>query len=98
MDEVELTEEQLAEVTDAIVAGNKIEAIKIYRDATGSDLMTAKGDVEDLIKHFKEKNPDWVQPKSGGCLGILILAFLAISAGDYGLISSFMKYVYPAGP
>lgn len=98
MDEVKLTEEQLAEVTDAIVAGNKIEAIKIYRDATGSDLMTAKGDVEDLIKHFEEKNPDWVQPKSGGCLAMLILAFLAISAGDYGLISSFMKFVYPAGP
>jgi ribosomal protein L7/L12 len=36
------------EILDAIRAGNKIMAIKLWREQTGSDLATAKRSVEDL--------------------------------------------------
>ena len=37
-----LTDEQLSKISDAIIAGRKIEAIKQYREATGTDLKEAK--------------------------------------------------------
>lgn len=40
------TTEDLAEVHRAVAAGEKIRAIKAYREATGTDLATAKSAVE----------------------------------------------------
>lgn len=47
---MELTPEQLDQIKDALRAGNKIQAVKLYREATGSSLADSKNaiDVFDL--------------------------------------------------
>lgn len=52
----ELTPEQLTHVSNALYAGNKIEAIKLYRTATGKDLKDSKEAVEKLAMALEAKN------------------------------------------
>jgi hypothetical protein len=52
-----LTPEQLTTIGNAIYAGNKIEAIKIYRTATGNDLKDSKDAVENLAAELEAGNP-----------------------------------------
>lgn len=52
----ELTSEQLTHVSNALYAGNKIEAIKLYRTATGKDLKDSKEAVEKLAMALEAKN------------------------------------------
>jgi hypothetical protein len=46
--EVEKLAEAPAEVVEALQAGNKIQAVKLYRQATGKSLAEAKAAVDDL--------------------------------------------------
>ncbi len=48
MAEKKLNSEQLEAMTDALEGGRKIEAIKIYREATGEGLKDSKEFVEHL--------------------------------------------------
>ena len=45
----QLNEEQQSQILDALSAGLNISAIKLYREATGCDLKTAKDFIDDLI-------------------------------------------------
>jgi hypothetical protein len=53
----ELTPEQLTTVGNAVYSGNKIEAIKLYRTATGKDLKDSKDAVEKLAGELEARNP-----------------------------------------
>ncbi len=53
----ELTPEQLTALGNALYAGNKIEAIKLYRTVTGKDLKDSKDAVEKLAVGLEAKNP-----------------------------------------
>lgn len=53
----ELAPEQLTAVSNALHAGNKIEAIKLYRNATGKDLKDSKDAVEKLAMELEAKDP-----------------------------------------
>ena len=66
----ELTPEQLTAVSNAVYAGNKIEAIKLYRTATGNDLKDSKDAVEKLTLELEAKNPAMFakQRRQGGSL------------------------------
>jgi ribosomal protein L7/L12 len=70
----ELTPEQLTAVSNAIYAGNKIEAIKLYRTATGNDLKDSKEAVEKLAMELEAKNPAMFakQRSQGGSLATLV--------------------------
>jgi len=75
--------EDLASVEEAVRAGRMIEAIKLYREATGVGLAEAKAAVDRIAAEFApvafdERPPRPIQPSSG-CLG-LILAALALSS------------------
>ena len=48
----DLSANKLAAITGEIKRGNKIAAIKIYRDATGSDLKDAKEAIEAFMQVF----------------------------------------------
>lgn len=50
--------EMIEEVTRALANGQKIEAIKIYKEATGKGLKEAKDFVEQLIPALMEKDPE----------------------------------------
>jgi len=58
-------------VHEALMAGNKIEAIKRYREATGVGLKEAKDAVDQIVRH-QPGLPASVQVKSG-CLGLLVV-------------------------
>jgi hypothetical protein len=53
----ELTPKQVAQIEAALAAGWKIEAIKIYREATGKGLREAKDAIEALIPELIERDP-----------------------------------------
>ena len=53
----ELPPDQTRSIHDAIYAGNKIEAIKLYRTATGKDLKDSKDAVEKLAVELEARNP-----------------------------------------
>lgn len=87
----ELTPEQLTHVSNALYAGNKIEAIKLYRTATGKDLKDSKDAVEKLALELEALNPAMFakQRRQSGSMATLVfwgalaavVAYLAIRFG-----------------
>jgi len=70
----ELTPEQLTTISNAIYSGNKIEAIKLYRTATGKDLKDSKDAVEKLAAELKARSPAMFarQRSQSGSLATLV--------------------------
>ena len=62
-----LTDETRDEINEAIFAGRKIEAIKLYREATGQGLLEAKEFIEKLTAKLQQEYPDKVPQPAGGC-------------------------------
>lgn len=78
------TNAQLDAIADALRAGNKIEAIKIYREATGFGLKEAKDEVEAIEASLRTKFPGQFPakaPAGKGCLGVLVVGLLTSIAG-----------------
>ena len=69
-------------IESAIFAGKKIEAIKLHRNATGSDLAGAKKAVEDLEVNLRRKSPEKFVAGANkqGCVSVLACTTL-IAAG-----------------
>lgn len=67
------------EINEAIFAGRKIEAIKIYREATGQGLMESKDFIERLTASLRKRYPDKVPAQTSGCVSAVVL--LAMPAG-----------------
>ncbi len=62
------------EIKDALFAGRKIEAIKVYREATGQGLKESKEFIDDLEAQMRKEFPDQFKAGGGtGCLGVLLL-------------------------
>ena len=74
-----LSLEQMQQIADAIAASEKIEAIKLYRSFTRSDLKNSKEFIEALAVQLNEKDPSRypVMPVGKGCLGV-VLAGMAL--------------------
>jgi ribosomal protein L7/L12 len=53
-----LPPEKAAEFESALFKGNKIEAIKIYRQVTGADLREAKTAVEKIEQEWRGSQPE----------------------------------------
>ena len=78
------TDAQLDAITTALRAGNKIEAIKLYREATGFGLKESKDEVEAIEAGLRAKFPDQfpAKPAAGkGCLGVLVFGLVTAVAG-----------------
>jgi hypothetical protein len=77
-----MPEDKQTAIKEAIFKGRKIEAIKLYRDATGAGLKEAKDAVEKLEGELKAASPDkFSKPSSKGCLGsVAIVCALFIAA------------------
>ena len=70
----------LAQVQAALFDGRKIEAIRIYREDTGSSLTDTKSAVDNLEAELRVSSPEKFQapPRSkgkgcGGCLTVMIV-------------------------
>ncbi len=82
------TQEQIEEITSALAAGRKIEAIKIYREATGKGLKEAKDFIDALIPRLQEEDPQAYAKlsagQSSGCAPVVLFcAGLAVGAGAW---------------
>ena len=76
----ELTPEQADEIANALADGRKIEAIKLYREATGKRLSEAKQFIEALIPRLKEQDPQkyaQLSQKGAGCMTVVLLCAAA---------------------
>ena len=78
------TDAQLDAITAALRAGNKIEAIKLHREATGFGLKESKEEVEAIEASLRTKFPEQfpAKPAAGkGCLGVLVFGLATGLAG-----------------
>ena len=77
----DLTENDIGQISDALLSGRKIEAIKIYREATGSDLMGAKEFIEKLEEDLREEYPDKFPDKGKGCAAVFLMGLVLATTG-----------------
>ena len=82
-----LTDAQLNAISDALRAGNKIEAIKLHRKATGLGLKEAKDEVEAIEAGLRGKFPDQFPAKAQGkgCLGAVVVLLATGACGATAL-------------
>lgn len=78
-----LTDAQMNAIADALRGGNKIEAIKLHREATGFGLKESKDEVEAIEASLRTKFPDQfpAKPAGKGCLGVLVFGLATAVAG-----------------
>lgn len=74
-------EELKKNVFNLIYSGRKIEAIKIYREATGSGLKEAKETVEMLEADLRRQFPERFAAQKGnaGCLSAVLFLFAVVA-------------------
>lgn len=82
----EMSEEQAQAMTNAIFAGQKIEAIKICKAATGKSLKEAKATVDYLERELREESPEkFTAPAGGGggggCGAVVLVAVFMLLTG-----------------
>ncbi len=77
--EEQLTSEQQDAIVAALASGQKIEAIKLYREATGEGLKEAKSFVDAYSLKLAEQDPEKFQKlaagKGSGCAALVIALF-----------------------
>ena len=83
MNQHSLTEEQLSDITSAIIAGRKIQAIKEYRKATGLDLKDSKKAIEEITESLSEEYPELKKANAAGCASIILIGFCVSSYATY---------------
>ena len=81
----DISPEEKNQVADAIFAQRKMEAIKLYRDASGQGLKEAKEFIESLTAELQEKSPEKFTSGSASSSGCGSSAVLLVSvAGAIG--------------
>ena len=85
----QIPEDKLAAIKELLLQGRKIEAIKIFRETTGTGLTEAKAAVDVLEKQLRETEPANFTPSTErrGCLGVVI--FLCVVIGIVILCFAF---------
>jgi hypothetical protein len=79
----EPTTEQWQEIQAHLFAGRKIQAIKIYRDASGEGLKEAKDAMEAYAAKLYEQSPQSFAKDptaKTGCFGVILLILLPLAA------------------
>ena len=78
-----LTDAQINAISEALRRGNKIEAIKLHREATGLGLKESKDAIESLETDLRGKFPDQFPAKAQakGCLGVAAVLLVSGAAG-----------------
>ncbi|MBN1673479.1 MAG: ribosomal protein L7/L12 [Kiritimatiellae bacterium] len=70
------TPEQIQQIGSALADGRKIEAIKIYREATGKGLKEAKEFIDELVPRLQEQDPErygnLTVSRGTGCAGVIL--------------------------
>jgi Ribosomal protein L7/L12 C-terminal domain len=80
-----ISDEAMNALTDALLHGRKIEAIKIYREFTGLGLKESKDEIEAIEAGLREKFPDKfpAASKGKGCSGIAVVFVVVVAVAVY---------------
>ena len=82
----DLPEEKAAAITEALFAGRKIEAIKIYREFSGEGLKEAKQAMEKLEAELRQECPEkFGASTKAGCGAMLLFGGLLTVLTGWGL-------------
>jgi hypothetical protein len=82
----EPTEEEWMAIQAQLFAGRKIQAIKLYRLASGVDLKAAKDAMDAYEVRLRQESPDrFTAAPSKGCASMILLFVLAAAAGAGGI-------------
>lgn len=75
------TNQQIESIKQAIFAGQKIEAIKLYREATGLGLKESKEAVEKLESELRATQGERFAKRgtSAGCFPVVVAGWLALA-------------------
>ena len=77
--ETPLTPEQSETIRQALLAGSKIEAIKLYRAATNVGLAEAKAAVEKIESQWRAAFPEqFAKPARAGCFTVLVIGGIGL--------------------
>mgnify|MGYP001822277066 CR=1 FL=1 len=76
---MDISEEQTRAITDALLDGRKIEAVKIYREATGTGLKESKEFIESLTDTLREKHPDKFPAAKAGCTSLIVISLTLLA-------------------
>ena len=78
----QLNEQQRQAINVDIFDGRKIEAIKLYRAATGVGLKEAKDAVDEIEKDLRQREPGKFAKPAGksGCMSVVAVVALLVSA------------------
>lgn len=70
----------ISQVQQALFQGQKIEAIKLYREATNQGLKESKDAVEKMEAELRQRSPERFSAKASGkgCAGVLLLMVTAM--------------------
>ena len=86
MTDSELTDDVRQQIPNALMAGRKIEAIKLYREATGKGLKDGKDFIDRLVEKLAERDPELAERDSelledhrSGCLPVIALMIRGLS-------------------
>lgn len=81
-DPLKLPDDQVDAIRDSLFRGNKIEAIKHYREATGLGLAESKAFIDALEFRLRQQEPQQftAAPKKAGCAGVFALLGLTTAA------------------
>ena len=84
MDESDKSDEIIEKLTEALLAGRKIEAIKQCRELTGLGLNEAKEYVEKIETDLRKENPD-AFPEKKGCASVLMFGFISTATAVWAI-------------
>jgi hypothetical protein len=89
----ELNDDDRQRIIDALYAGRRIEAIKIYREAKSNDLTSAVQFVNQLEARLRDESPErFTAPPRKGCgTGVLMVVVSLISAGVAFAVASALQ-------
>ncbi len=76
MTDSELTDDIRQQILNAIIAGRKIEAIKLYRAATGKGLKEAKDFIDLLVEEMAERDPELLKNDRSGCMSNAVIVLM----------------------
>lgn len=88
----QLTDQQRQQVNAEIFGGRKIEAIKLYREATGDGLKEAKDAVEEIEKDLRQREPDKFAKPAGksGCMSVVAVVAVVALVASAALVTIYI--------
>ena len=87
-----LSNETVERIKTSLFAGAKIEAIKIYREATNSGLAEAKSEVEAIESRLRQESPNLFTAKEVSPFGCLVfLAAIALIGAIIYIVLQWQK-------